>query len=592
MLGLFAVVVLVPEMALAATEEEKITKEIVAKTNVLIRFGSAMLWPILLLIGALMDNDLIFGAGMEERILSIWTQIRDFTNLLFVFLLIAAALINVFKGLSGEEAEGGFKMQSFLSSFVIGLVIINFTYLGSKLVLDSANVVTSAVFALPNTALSTEKNNAIAIQNATEYCKRAREDSQKSSPARSSTGYIKFLCNEENKGTQLALESMLSQFNTRNAAFALAVNMGKLEIQELKSSGVNFLKDYTINLLFSLVMYIIYLVAFIAMFLLLLGRLVVLWVAVVMSPLLAAFYVFKDISVLSGLGGDKAGEWQKRLISAVTAPIILGVFLSIGYILLDAFRGVDNFYLDFSTGGTATQISGMNDLREIMIALITAGIVWMGVEVAKENSIFSGAIEKVTGLAKSVGEWVGRAPFRYIPLVPVPGVKGKGGNVALADLGTIFNRLKTNESARRASNLQKMFPGIFGAAASKNFSQQLQAATTKAAVAPHLQKFLQNRELYKDKKIYNLAIKKAQEVGLINKDLASKLKEETTRKTIAAGNGTTLPAYQQFLQSVRAEVKRNAPKPAASSQKPKTTPKQPKTPKTPKQGQPNNPSSS
>ena len=72
-----------------------------------------LLWPILLLIGPLLDNNLIYGPGVEDRLFEIWSQMRNITSLILAIMLVAVALINIFGASEGSTYE----IKSFLKKF-------------------------------------------------------------------------------------------------------------------------------------------------------------------------------------------------------------------------------------------------------------------------------------------------------------------------------------------------------------------------------------------------------------------------------------------------------------------------------------------
>ncbi|MEK7145962.1 MAG: hypothetical protein AAB802_02140, partial [Patescibacteria group bacterium] len=132
--------------AFAANTVGEITEQSLATmVTTFIMFLNSLLWPVLLLIGDLMDTDLILGPGMEEKLLGIWVEIRNLVNIGFVLVLLAIAFYNVL----GLGSEGNLALKTALPRLVIGLVLVNFTFLGGRLVVDAANLATTAVFALP-----------------------------------------------------------------------------------------------------------------------------------------------------------------------------------------------------------------------------------------------------------------------------------------------------------------------------------------------------------------------------------------------------------------------------------------------------------
>ena len=49
---------------------------------VMLKVLQRILWPVFLAIGGLLNNDILFGYGMEQRLLEVWMQIRNFVNII------------------------------------------------------------------------------------------------------------------------------------------------------------------------------------------------------------------------------------------------------------------------------------------------------------------------------------------------------------------------------------------------------------------------------------------------------------------------------------------------------------------------------
>lgn len=100
-------VMLHPDLAQAATAAEakqEVEQTIASMLSIAMQFLNSLLWPFLLIIGDLMDTDLILGPGMEERLKAIWIPIRDLVNIGFVLVLLVVAFYNVL-GLGGGEGD-------------------------------------------------------------------------------------------------------------------------------------------------------------------------------------------------------------------------------------------------------------------------------------------------------------------------------------------------------------------------------------------------------------------------------------------------------------------------------------------------------
>lgn len=462
-----------PETAFAQAKTETLQQEIIAKANTIISFLSGMLWPLLLLIGALLDNELIFGSGAEERLLTIWVQFRDFANILFVIVLIYAAFRNIF---SFTETDEKWQIQKILPKFIMGLILINFSFVGAKVVLDVSNVVTSAVFALPDSILQQQQQITFK-ERAKQICDNVKKTGKTPATASPWDAWASRFCKIETRGQAVLMESMLTNFNTRNAPFAMAINMGKLHIMDLKKETAVFIKDFVINSLFSLLMFVLYGLAFISLAVVLLERLIVLWIVVAFSPLLLAGYLLKDYL---GEFGSQAEGITPKVRAAVTAPIIIGLSMSVGYIMLDVFNSREDFYFDLPLGDTSTQITGTEDLRQLLIGITAAYIVWKGAEFATKESItpLGGIITGLRDKAKLVGNFLASAPLKFIPAVPIPMAGGKTQKMTLQQLADLPATLINSADAK----YQKSLNALFGGGVSEKVTNLLAAAKGASAV--------------------------------------------------------------------------------------------------------------
>ena len=143
-------------------EVKDFLNKIVAALTVGFKVIQQLIWPVLLLMGPLLDNSLIYGPGIEDRLFDIWVQFRNLTNLIIAILLIGVTLYN----LLGIGEGGTYELKSFFKKMVIALVAINFSFFGARLILDASNVVTTFAFSLPNTVQSHSADSLGRIEDS------------------------------------------------------------------------------------------------------------------------------------------------------------------------------------------------------------------------------------------------------------------------------------------------------------------------------------------------------------------------------------------------------------------------------------------
>lgn len=468
------------DAAPAATQSaNELYQKMVEFLILVMEFLQRLIWPVLLMIGGLLKNDLLFAAGMEEIMLTIWGNIRNIVNILFVLLLLGIAFYNVVGGGSQD-----YHLKQILPRFVIALIAVNFSFLGVKVVLDGVNVVSTAIFALPGaveSGLQDEKKfkdiKAEDVKFQRDVCEgmygkekskydtaiAAAEEAAKDNPNSAPFCTIDKEFKEKAKG-------FFAQYDSNNAAIVLAINLMEINGLDVVKVSQPDAKNLAINVLFSIVLYIVYAVSFVALLIILLVRLVVLWVTMVLSPLIALAFVLPDsLKSTLGSGGDLKTQFVKNAI----VPIPVALAMSIGFIMLQSLKQAkfSNVSLETSALGVNLLTSGLSTLQDLIVAVGTVAIIWMGVFKAAEGTAAQGIVEKIKGATEGFGKFVATAPFKYAPIIPV----GKGGEKV--SLGTALGAMREipygleREQQQRASELAGRYTGVNLAEAGKKMKE-------------------------------------------------------------------------------------------------------------------------
>lgn len=447
LLVLVVAAVFMPELAhaetpTAADTSEKVAQSLAKLLSIAMQFLNAMLWPILIVIGDLMKTDLILGPGMESTLKGIWIPVRDLVNIGFVLVLLVVAFYNVL-GIGG--GEGDLALKTALPKIVLGLVVVNFTFVAGKVVIDLTNVATTAVFALPEMAAGDETPydfSAVKTEFQINVCYKTYVEADGThtswgpddETANKIPIYTKLFCTKSTTdGTYDELDGVLAakyftDLNANNIGLVMAVNMGGLSnLSLLKDEGIDNFTDLTVSFVFAVVMYSIFAITYIVLGIVLITRLIVLWIALALSPLAVLTYVVPQIKEWTGGGGDFA----QKIIKHLMAPIIIGATMSLGYILIAAWDGLAG-NSGLASGGfkvddvisTEFLINGMKDLPHFIIALASIVIVWKGVFAAASDTYASFATDAIKGFGESVRDFAFKLPMS-IPTVPL-GVDAEG----------------------------------------------------------------------------------------------------------------------------------------------------------------------
>lgn len=398
-----------------------------------------LIWPILIIIGALMNNTLIIGPGMEQSLLSVWREVRNIVNILFAVILLIIAIYNVL-GLGEEGPLSGYAFKKILPKFIVAIILVNFSFTISKLVLDSVDLFTNAIFAIPKKgieALQANQDPAAVIANyarkicASIYVEKLQKEVGGKMPLKTQ------MCKSKTEFTADAVKFFTQTINSNSAALMLAINMGQLheqmsvseilqrmeESQKSDDRAVIKLSDFLVNSLFSLIFFIVYTITFAVLALVLLVRVVVLWLCVALSPLIALMYVLPE-ELTSSFG--EGLKFQDKFLKHAFAPVVIAFTMSIGFFMLTAYQMIGGVTPGrpeaFQLG---VIISGITDIHKLIIAVGAIVVVWIGTFEAASGTVVTNFTEGLKDTFQTWGKEIATA-WKYATIIPVI-TKGKDG---------------------------------------------------------------------------------------------------------------------------------------------------------------------
>jgi len=485
------------------SEKEEIQK-VVSKLLLLEQWLNKLIWPVFMMIGGLLNNELIFTNGMDQRLYDIWVQIRNIVNIVFVMVLVGIALYSVL-GISSENSQ--YSIKTILPKLIVGIIAVNFSFLGIKVILDATTVVTTAIFAIPNQTLGTLQDMKVVDSSntdvVTELCKkmygsdgtvddfnekindlmyknfaatkpgvlnqRAKAADIKAAIEADKEGNLKAeftdyqkankpICEVKNKKLVLTTngEDFLSKFRSNNAALAMAINMGGILFID-RSTGLGTGSDImqlAIGIVFSFALNVVYMFAFLTLFLVLIARLVVVWISLAFSPIIVLGMTVPGMEKI-----DMFKKIQDSFVKHVTAPIVIAITMTIGWVMLSALSslGLETASAPGSVMGMAVPgipLPGLETMQSLIAAICTAAVVWMGATSAAEGTYVDGVVKSVGGVLTKAGKFIGRAPFMYAPILPIQ-LKDREGNTRNASLSEAFGGTEDLMTNFRQAQAQK-----------------------------------------------------------------------------------------------------------------------------------------
>lgn len=414
--------------------------------DIILQAMQVFLWPVLLMIGGLLNNDLLFSGGMQTVLLNIWSAVRDFVNIMFVLGLLAVAIYNI-AGIGGSD---DFSIKAVLPKVAIGLIAVNFSFMLCKVVLDTVNITTTAIFAVPMASDSLKKYAtpegaqklddilckkilANTKKSDNPFCAPESSASNKSGSQASGSGAGQPAQKEQATPTNVVLKegakSFFSTFNSRNVALVLALELMDIgQIDTVKSTHVNDLKSLTINTIFSIIFLTIYSTSFIALFVVLLARVVVLWISIAISPLSFLGIAFKKVKETLSDNDPFFGLFMSHAL----VPVKVSIVLTIGMIMIAQLKQISpGVQLSTNPADLGAITSGMSTIQDLMAGLATAAFIWMAVFEAMKGTKAQGAVDAIKGAVGGFGTSLAKMPL-YAPILPVDG----GKKVGLASLAS------------------------------------------------------------------------------------------------------------------------------------------------------------
>ncbi len=216
-----------------------------------------------------------------------------------------------------------------------------------------------------------------------------------------------------------------------------------MHLERLPALGaeINNLNDVVINTLFSVILALAFIVALIVVFIAMVGRLIVLWITLVFSPLLVG------ASIL-GIDGGKGGEISGKIVTHLIMPLKIAAAFAVGFVMMSAMvewhGGVEES--SFVFGAALSQLG--QDEYSFLWQIATIVLFWMAAFWAVEGSIADTLIQQIKTGAEMLATTTAKTLTIDRPLFTV----GTGGKDAAFSLGSV---LQAPQAIRRAHEAEK-----------------------------------------------------------------------------------------------------------------------------------------
>lgn len=451
-------------------------REIVSKARVIHRVTYPLVHFFAFKIGDFLGNDYIFAGGMGTMLKEVWIISRNIVNIIFVLLLLFMALKYIF---NPKQELGSLKTD--LGIFALILISVNFSWLGTKLVLDTANVATNVVFAIPSgiktawdglnpepCAIVDGKTTGICYPSEMYYvpskdiinvhedeCKKQKigEEFKNIYGENKEAEEGGLLINTEDKtiiatvggknATSVFCWDNLDPSKFDQNTSSVYLTYGIARIQNLIQKEDGDILHLVTNVLFSILIFIVYLISLGALFIALIVRVAFLWIFVAFSPFLVLMLYMK----VANVGGGSLGEIESKFsigqfMRWSFVPTAIGAIFSVSFIMLAAGQALaskkEKIFESFMDGTAVTMkiyssnslFAGLDSWQQVIWLIMTTVILWMGVfQIVNGLPIVSSITKPVYGALNRGAQLIGQYPY-MAPIIPM----GKGGKKSMKSI--------------------------------------------------------------------------------------------------------------------------------------------------------------
>ena len=392
--------------------------------------------------------------GLQDYFKDIWILISNVVYFIFAGVLIVLAFMNIV-----WKWEGNWELKQALPKFIVGVLIVPFSWFFVQFILSITSILTVWVLTLPydtfkdRPELSTALDPSIASQ---QMCTDliidlkwdwgkwvALSDVVKNTDSESSIGFPDSLrCDTSWEFWWVAtikeiLEGTRWGEWLKNSVFWITniYTYWILRIQNLNEINekdiawwIKEIADLLFKIIFDLLFVVIYLLLMVALFLALFVRVVRLWIYMMLSPAFWLLYFFGKSS--EGVWSDNAKFSIKEFVSLALVPVYVSAALAFWLVfILVAWSGIEKWQEESKNtleawGFSITIIWAFAETSEksviwkLIVKIFWLVILWLAVMAALRSSETTRAVvEPIAAFWKSVWELAAKAPT-YAPIIP------------------------------------------------------------------------------------------------------------------------------------------------------------------------------
>lgn len=419
-----------PALAQAPTIFQPGMEQHIAKAvSFLIGVLNMMTWVVFVFLNFLLDPAFIFdlgntsGPGLMEILNRVWRLSRDLMNLLFAVILIGAAIYTIVT--ANKEL-----ISQYARKFVLVVVLVNFSWFFPRVIIDAANIATSAIYGIPSLLASGSGTQCKFPSSQTGPGCVTVDINQWMCPCKYVTNAEFFLSDADvlartSAGWTCPLSNIVCiQFQNldMNSVAGHSAILNGLIVNHARLIGLATIPPtpgasspgqlmlFIMRESLVLALHIALLFPLAALVLAFAIRIPVLWITIAFMPFMFLQYV---------LQGNLTGGYPEKLwnyfLKAAFLPAIVAIPLTVGFILVNAGAAA-GVSVPGLAGIKISLLNNVSDFWQLLWIVMTLGIFWVGIFSVLEKMELLGAGSR---FIKGIGETIGRIAIKAPLAVPI-----------------------------------------------------------------------------------------------------------------------------------------------------------------------------
>jgi len=363
----------------------------------------------------LAGNRLLTGEVIYGSIQPMWKIIRDYVYICFVIFFVFLAFANIF------SKEGNWTIKDKLPRAILALILINFSLWGIRIAIETVNVGAVGIAGMADGVIKNQGiSNVKQLIEATprrigDACGQASGHCSNEQAVSLKNAIEEILCSEKNTKKCILYfneEKINAQKPPKTDLFkAIGVQimaLGDMPRIAANTGGITgVISDAVISTFFALAIIIVMVMLFVA----LIGRLIVLWLAMIFSPVLVAAWTLGV-----NLPGEGSGGIKEYIINALIMPLKVAIALTLGFILLSTAINIPLQFSILEVGGVLEK-TFTGSIAGVIWKIAAIVVLWMAAKWSMDKTISKTVTDKISGGAEGFAKFAGSYTMQNIPVI-------------------------------------------------------------------------------------------------------------------------------------------------------------------------------